>query len=251
MNWRTGFCHAPPRPQRGTSRRTTFSLSRLRPSVFNSARFAGGVPTHQGVNSGSCGLVLGIGAPVSATPHLPTPAGDKPPHYIFSFRLRPSVYNSARFAGRVPAHQGVKKRELWLGIVNWRAGFCHAPPRPQRGTSLRTTFSLFAFGRRSSVRHCSPVESRHTKVSIAAVVASYCELARWILPRPTSDPSGGQAPALHFLFSPLAVGLGWDGEGEIGALAGLAFDPDAPAVGLDELLGDGESQAGTAGRSAA
>ena len=28
----------------------------------------------------------------------PTPAGDKPPRYIFSFRHRPSVYNSARFA---------------------------------------------------------------------------------------------------------------------------------------------------------
>ena len=33
----------------------------------------------------------------------PTPAGDKPPRYIFSFRHRPSVYNSARFAGGVPA----------------------------------------------------------------------------------------------------------------------------------------------------
>ncbi len=33
----------------------------------------------------------------------PTPAGDKPPRYIFSFRPRPSVYNSARFAGGEPA----------------------------------------------------------------------------------------------------------------------------------------------------
>ena len=33
----------------------------------------------------------------------PTPAGDKPPRYIFSFRSRPSVYNSARFAGGEPA----------------------------------------------------------------------------------------------------------------------------------------------------
>ena len=40
----------------------------------------------------------------------PTPAGDKPlasrslrPRYIFSFRHRPSVYNSARFAGGEPA----------------------------------------------------------------------------------------------------------------------------------------------------
>ena len=33
----------------------------------------------------------------------PTPAGDKPPRYIFSFRHRPSVYNSARFARGEPA----------------------------------------------------------------------------------------------------------------------------------------------------
>ena len=31
------------------------------------------------------------------------PAGDKPPHYIFSFRHRPSVYDSAGFAGAGPA----------------------------------------------------------------------------------------------------------------------------------------------------
>ena len=30
-------------------------------------------------------------------------AGDKPQRYIFSFRHRPSVYNSARFAGGEPA----------------------------------------------------------------------------------------------------------------------------------------------------
>ena len=33
----------------------------------------------------------------------PTPAGDKPPRYIFSFRHRSSVYNSARFARGEPA----------------------------------------------------------------------------------------------------------------------------------------------------
>ena len=38
----------------------------------------------------------------SATP-TPTPAGDKPPRYIFSFRHRSSVYNSARFARGEPA----------------------------------------------------------------------------------------------------------------------------------------------------
>ena len=33
----------------------------------------------------------------------PTPAGDKPPRYIFSFCHRPLVYNSARFDRREPA----------------------------------------------------------------------------------------------------------------------------------------------------
>ena len=57
---------------------------------------------HQGMKSRSCGLVQRIGTVDSATPD-PTPAGDEPPRYIFSFRHRPSVYNSARFAGGEPA----------------------------------------------------------------------------------------------------------------------------------------------------
>ena len=50
----------------------------------------------------------------------PTPAGDKPPRYIFSFRHRPSVYNSARFAGGEPAsrliggHIFVRKTNVWV-----------------------------------------------------------------------------------------------------------------------------------------
>ena len=34
-----------------------------------------------------------------------------------------------------------EKPELWLGTTNWHGGFCDAPPRPQRGTSPRATFS--------------------------------------------------------------------------------------------------------------
>ena len=37
----------------------------------------------------------------------PTPAGDKPPRYIFSFRHRPLVYNSARFARGEPASRSI------------------------------------------------------------------------------------------------------------------------------------------------
>ena len=52
-------------------------------------------------------------------PHpTPTPAGDKPPHYIFSFRHRPLVYDSAGFAGGEPA----------LRLIGWQilAPIAHA-----------------------------------------------------------------------------------------------------------------------------
>ncbi len=32
------------------------------------------------------------------------------------------------------------KPELWFGAANWHGGFCYAPPRPLRRTSLRATF---------------------------------------------------------------------------------------------------------------
>ncbi len=43
----------------------------------------------------------------------------------------------------MPAGAGTpryEKPELWLGTANWHGGFCHATPRPQRGTSPRATF---------------------------------------------------------------------------------------------------------------
>ena len=54
-----------------------------------------------------------------------------------------------------------EKPELWFGTANWRGGFCQAPPRPQRGTSPRATFSHSAIDHRSTIRQDSPVESRH------------------------------------------------------------------------------------------
>ena len=51
--------------------------------------------------------------------------------------------------------------EVWLDTANWHGGFCHAPPRPLRGTSPRATFSHSAIGHRPTIRHVSPVESRH------------------------------------------------------------------------------------------
>ena len=43
----------------------------------------------------------------------------------------------------MPAGAGTpryEKPELWHGTANWHGGFCHATPRPQRGTSPRATF---------------------------------------------------------------------------------------------------------------
>ena len=74
------------------------------------------VPAHQGMKSRSCGLVQRMARRILPRPD-PTPAGDKPPRYIFSFRHRPSVYN--RHAGLEPAHEGMKMRGRWrcLGVV--------------------------------------------------------------------------------------------------------------------------------------
>ena len=54
----------------------------------------------------------------------PIPAGDKPPRYIFSFRHRPSVYNSARFAGGEPASRLIEGRESVFIAAIAHAGCC-------------------------------------------------------------------------------------------------------------------------------
>ena len=77
---------------------------------------------------------------------------------------RIGVRESFSYQSPMPAAAGTpryEKPELWFGAANWHGGFCHAPPRPQRGTSPRATFSHSAIGHRSTIRHVSPVESRH------------------------------------------------------------------------------------------
>ena len=64
----------------------------------------------------------------------------------------------------MPAGAGTPGYEmpvLWLGTANWHGGFCHAPPRPQRGTSPRATFSHSAIDHRSTIRQVPRVEGRH------------------------------------------------------------------------------------------
>ena len=67
----------------------------------------------------------------------PTPAGDKPPRYIFSFRHRPSVYNSARFAGGEPASRLIEGH-IFVRMTNSVAGtYVHSDDRcgNRRGVS--------------------------------------------------------------------------------------------------------------------
>ena len=62
----------------------------------------------------------------------------------------------------MPATAGTPRYEnpeSWFGTVNWHCGFCHAPPRPQRGTSPRATFAHSAIDHRFTIRRVSPVES--------------------------------------------------------------------------------------------
>ena len=98
----------------------------------------------------------------------PAPAGDKPPHYILLFwpstmglqfggvrrwgagievdwRAHPGSESGdmLSYESQMPAAAGTRrseKPELWSGKARWPGGFCHARPRPQRGTSPRTTF---------------------------------------------------------------------------------------------------------------
>ncbi len=75
-----------------------------------------------------------------------------------------SCVASFSYQSSMPAAAGTpryEKPELWLGTTNWHGGFCDAPPRPQRGTSPRATFSHSAIDHRFTIRHVSPVESRH------------------------------------------------------------------------------------------
>ena len=144
------------------------------------------VPAHQGMKSRSCGLVQRIGTADSATPH-PDPCGGQAPalHILIppsatglqvgTFRpLRAGIevdwraypgsesgtcFRTNRSCRLAPAHQGMKSRSCGLVQRIGTVGFCHAPPRPLRGTSPRATYSHSALGHRSTSRHVSPVRA--------------------------------------------------------------------------------------------
>ena len=131
-----GFARATPRPQRGTS-----------PSpreVFDRATFSHSPIGHR-----------------STTRHV-SPVESRH-RGLLEGTSRIGVRDMLSYQSLMPAAAGTpryEKPELWFGTANWHGGFCHAPPRPQRGTSPRATFSHSALGHRSTIRRVSPVESR-------------------------------------------------------------------------------------------
>ena len=68
---------------------------------------------------------------------------------------RIGVRDMLSYESLMPAGAGTpryEEPELWLGTADWHGGFCYAPPRPQRGTSPRATFSHSAIDHRSTIR---------------------------------------------------------------------------------------------------
>ncbi len=109
----------------------------------------------------------------------PTPAGDKPPRYIFSFRHRPSAIGL----------QFGKFRRWRAGIeVDWRAH-----PGSESGTCFHSN------------RSCRLAPAHQGMKSGSCGLVQRIGTADSATPHP--DSSGGQAPALHFLIPPSAIGL--------------------------------------------
>ena len=131
---------------------------------------------HQGMKSRSCGLVQRIGTADCATPH-PDPSGGQAP--ALHFLIPPSAIGLqfGRF-GRWRA--GIE--------VDWRAH-----PGSESGTCFRTNRSCRLVPAHQGVksRSCGLVQRIGTVGSA----------------EPHTNPSGGQAPALHSLIPPSAIGL--------------------------------------------
>ena len=149
-------------------------------ACFRSAH--AGAPAHQGMKIRSCDLVWRVGTVDSATPHPDPSGGQAPGEYIFSFRLRPSVYNSARFAGGEPGRRAIGGRipDRSPGHAFVANRSCRLPPAHQ-GMKIRSCDLVWRVGTVDSAT-------------------------------PHPDPSGGQAPALrpsvyNFLIPPSTIGL--------------------------------------------
>ena len=145
-------------------------------TCFHSNRSCRQVPAHQGMKSRSCGLVQRIGTTDSATPH-PDPSGGQAP--ALHFLIPPSTIG-LQF-GRI--------RRWRAGIeVDWRAH-----PGSESGTCFHSN------------RSCRLVPAHQGMKSRSCGLVQRIGTTDSATPHP--DPSGGQAPALHFLIPPSAISL--------------------------------------------
>ena len=145
-------------------------------TCFRTNRSCRLVPARQGLKSRSCGLVQRIGTADSATPH-PDPCGGQAP--ALHFLIPPST---------IGLQFGTFRR--WrAGIeVDWREH-----PGSESGTCFRTN------------RSCRLAPAHQGMKSRSCGLVQRIGAADSATPHP--DPSGGQAPALHFLIPPSAIGL--------------------------------------------
>ncbi len=128
------------------------------------------------MKSWSCGLVQRIGTADSATPH-PDPCGGQAP--ALHFLIPPSAIG-LQFGTLLPWRAGIE--------VDWRAH-----PGLESGTCFRTN------------RSCRLAPAHQGMKSRSCGLVQRIGTADSATPHP--DPSGGQAPALHFLVPRSAIGL--------------------------------------------
>ncbi len=216
-------------------------------TCFRANRVCRQAPAHQGMKSRSCGLVQRIGTADSARPHPDPCGGQAPALHILippsatglqvgTFRpLRAGIevdwrahpgsesgtcFRTNRSCRLAPAHQGMKKGS---GVV------CATHPAPSWGQAPALHFScdagLSLLGRRwlvspasagihpgsesgtrfRSNRSCLLVPAHQGVKSRSCGLVQRISTADSATPHP--DPCGGQAPALHFLIPPSAIGL--------------------------------------------
>ena len=128
------------------------------------------------MKSRSCGLVQRIGAADSATPH-PDPSGGQAP--ALHFLILPST---------IGLQFGMFRRRRAGMEGDWRAH-----PGSESGTCFRTD------------RSCRLAPAHQGMKSRSCGLVQRICTADSATPHP--DPCGGQAPALHFLIPPSAIGL--------------------------------------------
>ena len=143
---------------------------------FHSNRSSRLAPAHQGMKTRSCDLVWRVGTVDSATPHSDPSGGQAPALHS----LIPPSAISLQFGTFRRWRAGIE--------VDWRAhpgsesGMCFHSNRSSRLAPAHQGMKSLS---------CGLVQRIGTADSAT----------------PHSDPSGGQAPALHFLIPPSTVGL--------------------------------------------